>query len=98
MELRVRERFPRDNNLISRSSGAFSGKIITTMERGNPEVGGMWLEEVIGLQHQPRDKPINVKNEHDTSRLMEAYNMLNIPNESLQDYVQHIGSLPNNFY
>ena len=24
--------------------------------------------------------------------------MLNIPNESLQDYVQHIGSLPNNFY
>ena len=63
-----------------------------------PEVGGMWLEEVIGLQHQPRDKPINVKNEHDTSRLMEAYNMLNIPNESLQDYVQHIGSLPNNFY
>ena len=50
-------------------------------------------EETLGLQHQPRDK-----NEHDTSRLMEAYNMLNIPNESLQDYVQHIGSLPNNFY
>ena len=46
------------------------------------------IQIIQSSQHQPRDK-----NEHDTSRLMEAQNMLNIPNESLQDYVQHIGSL-----